>query len=340
MPTLLIDHEVTDLRTWLNAFNRSNDARAGTGVRSHRVSHPTSLAGHVRHLDAVDVVASTLQWSRPAGNASIGNLGHTAAGQSRLARGAAARVAVSMLVAGAGCSSSGHSADGGSSPGCIAAPARAVAKLKASLEPGATVTGLVGYRAHVDFAGSVDFLVARVTAPIHGLKPAASTVAWVWDGNSLSNFRDTGEIATPRLANFSVAGGGTDEAKTAADACLAKTLAQPQTFTVPTFTASNRLRISGALNGTVTGFFNCILTQADGQFQLGSSHLAVSISNVIAVSVINPPGGAKLWVFQNLPTGDGIPGVSVEPAGVRLHTSVAPLQGGKPLVFDGDLPCR
>src|SRR4051794_33119936 len=294
--------------------------------------YPTSLAGHVRRRDALDVVASTLQWPRPAGSASPANGRQTVAGYRWLARCAAAIVAIPTLVVGTGCSSSSHSADGGTSPGCISPPTGALAKLKASLEPGATVTGLVGHRAHVDFAGSVDFLAAPVTTPLHGYEPSTTTVDWVWDGNSLSNFRGSGEVATPRLAKFPVAGGGTDEAKTAAEACLTETLSrQPQSFTLPTFKPSNRLRITGALNGTVSGFFNCIVTQANGQFQVGSSHVAVSISNVVAVSVIHPPDGAKLWVFQNLPTtGDGVSGVSVEPTGVRLHTSVAPLNGGKP----------
>jgi hypothetical protein len=249
---------------------------------------------------------------------------------------------MSMLAVATGCSSSHRNAEPGASVGCISAPSAAVVRLKASLEPGATVTGLVGYRAHIEFAGSVDFLAAQVTTPIHGDKPASSTVDWVWDGSRLTNYRDSGEIATPTLPNFQVAGGGTDQATAATQTCLTEALSrQPRSFTIPTFTATNRLRITGALNGTITGFFNCVFTQAEGEFQLGSTHIAVSISNMIAVSVIHPPSGAKLWIFQNLPSAsDGIPGVSVGSTGVRLHTSVSPVNGEKPLVLDGDLPCR
>lgn len=240
------------------------------------------------------------------------------------------------------CSSRDRGSAPGASSGCASAPGRALAKLKANLEPGATVSGLVRHRAAVTFAGRVDFLAARVTTPIPGFHPTTSTVDWVWDGNSLYNLRD-GDIATPRLPNFPVVGGGSDEAKAAADACLARTLSQqPQSFTIPAIdTSSKQLRISGALNATVTGTFSCIVTQASGNFHVGSSTIAIQISNVIAVSVINPPGGAKLWVFQDLPTGpDGISGVAVTPTAVRLHTSVTPLQGGKSLVLDGALPCR
>lgn len=328
----------------LRGTDRCCRARVNGSYSARKLTDPTSLAGQVRRRDALDVVASTLHRPGPAGAAASTAEGRRlVAGHRRLAHCAAPVVAISMmLVVGAGCSSAAHSAGDGMSPGCISAPSHAIAKLKATLEPGATVTGLVGYRARVDFAGSVDFLAARVTTPLRGYKPTTSTVDWVWDGDSLSNLRGSGEIATPRLANFPVAGGGTDEAKTAAEACLTETLSrQPRSFTAPTFKASGHLRISGALTGTVTGFFNCILAQADGQFQVGSSHVAVSISNVVAVSVINPPGGARLWVFQDLPTtGDGVSGVSVGSTGVRLHTSVAALNGGKPLVLDGDLPCR
>jgi len=40
MATLHIEHSITDLTTWLGAFNRFADARKGAGVRAERVFVP------------------------------------------------------------------------------------------------------------------------------------------------------------------------------------------------------------------------------------------------------------------------------------------------------------
>ena len=40
MATLHIEHPITDLPTWLRAFNGFGDARTNAGVRSHRVHQP------------------------------------------------------------------------------------------------------------------------------------------------------------------------------------------------------------------------------------------------------------------------------------------------------------
>ena len=40
MPSLHIEHPITDLSTWLAAFNRFQEARAKAGVRSARVHQP------------------------------------------------------------------------------------------------------------------------------------------------------------------------------------------------------------------------------------------------------------------------------------------------------------
>lgn len=40
MPTLHIEHAITDLPTWLGAFNRFGDARRKAGVRAQRVHQP------------------------------------------------------------------------------------------------------------------------------------------------------------------------------------------------------------------------------------------------------------------------------------------------------------
>ena len=40
MATLHIEHPITDLQTWLGAFNRFEEARKKAGVRAQRVSQP------------------------------------------------------------------------------------------------------------------------------------------------------------------------------------------------------------------------------------------------------------------------------------------------------------
>ena len=40
MPTLRIEHEITDFETWLAAFSRLADARRQGGVRAQRVQRP------------------------------------------------------------------------------------------------------------------------------------------------------------------------------------------------------------------------------------------------------------------------------------------------------------
>jgi hypothetical protein len=40
MPTLHIEHPISDLQTWLGAFNRFEEARTKAGVRSQRVHQP------------------------------------------------------------------------------------------------------------------------------------------------------------------------------------------------------------------------------------------------------------------------------------------------------------
>ncbi len=40
MPTLHIEHPITDLDTWLGAFTRFDEARRNAGVRAQRVQQP------------------------------------------------------------------------------------------------------------------------------------------------------------------------------------------------------------------------------------------------------------------------------------------------------------
>ena len=47
MPTLHIQHPITDFETWAAAFNRFADARLRAGVRAHRVRRPVDDPNYV-----------------------------------------------------------------------------------------------------------------------------------------------------------------------------------------------------------------------------------------------------------------------------------------------------
>ena len=47
MPTLRIEHPITDFETWSAAFNRFVDARRRAGVRSQRVQQPVDDPNYV-----------------------------------------------------------------------------------------------------------------------------------------------------------------------------------------------------------------------------------------------------------------------------------------------------
>ncbi|HEY4401940.1 MAG TPA: hypothetical protein VGO38_07910 [Acidimicrobiia bacterium] len=47
MRTLHIEHEITDLDTWVAAFNRFAEARRDAGVRAERVQRPVDNPGYV-----------------------------------------------------------------------------------------------------------------------------------------------------------------------------------------------------------------------------------------------------------------------------------------------------
>jgi hypothetical protein len=47
MATLHIEHAITDLETWLSAFNGFADARRGAGVRSERIQQPVDDPGYI-----------------------------------------------------------------------------------------------------------------------------------------------------------------------------------------------------------------------------------------------------------------------------------------------------
>lgn len=47
MPTLHIEHPITDFDTWRSAFNQFADARRQAGVRAHRVQRPVDNPKYV-----------------------------------------------------------------------------------------------------------------------------------------------------------------------------------------------------------------------------------------------------------------------------------------------------
>jgi hypothetical protein len=47
MPTLHIEHPITDFETWSAAFNRLDEARRQAGVRSHKVQRPIDDLNYV-----------------------------------------------------------------------------------------------------------------------------------------------------------------------------------------------------------------------------------------------------------------------------------------------------
>ena len=47
MPTLHIEHPITDLETWLSAFNGFADARRQAGVRTERIQRPVDNPGYI-----------------------------------------------------------------------------------------------------------------------------------------------------------------------------------------------------------------------------------------------------------------------------------------------------
>lgn len=60
MATLHIEHPISDLETWLGAFNRFEDARQKAGVRSQRVHQPVDDDKYIFvTLDFGSVAAAT-----------------------------------------------------------------------------------------------------------------------------------------------------------------------------------------------------------------------------------------------------------------------------------------
>jgi hypothetical protein len=57
MPTLHIEHPITDFGAWSSAFNRFGEARRQAGVRAHRVSRPVDD----QHYVVVDLEFDTVE---------------------------------------------------------------------------------------------------------------------------------------------------------------------------------------------------------------------------------------------------------------------------------------
>ena len=67
MATLHIEHPITDLETWLGAFNAVAEIRSQVGCRSELVRHPAGNPNHVvvdLEFDTVDQAESFLEFLR------------------------------------------------------------------------------------------------------------------------------------------------------------------------------------------------------------------------------------------------------------------------------------
>lgn len=69
MATLHIEHAITDLPTWLEAFGRFAEARAGAGVRQTRIHQPVDDDHYIYvqlDFDAVEPATAFLDFLRAA----------------------------------------------------------------------------------------------------------------------------------------------------------------------------------------------------------------------------------------------------------------------------------
>jgi hypothetical protein len=80
MATLHIEHEITDLATWREAFDGFAEARAGAGVTASRIYQPIDDDAYVvLHLDFDTAEAAsqfqefleTVVWSTPANSPGL-----------------------------------------------------------------------------------------------------------------------------------------------------------------------------------------------------------------------------------------------------------------------------
>jgi hypothetical protein len=80
MPTLHIEHPITDFGTWCAAFNRVADARRRAGVRADRVQRPVDNPTYVvvdLEFDTTEEALAFLQfletrvWATPEGSPAL-----------------------------------------------------------------------------------------------------------------------------------------------------------------------------------------------------------------------------------------------------------------------------
>jgi hypothetical protein len=67
MPTLHIEHPISDLATWRTAFNQFADARRHAGVRAERVQTPVDDPGYIvvdLDFETIDEAEAFLQFLR------------------------------------------------------------------------------------------------------------------------------------------------------------------------------------------------------------------------------------------------------------------------------------
>jgi hypothetical protein len=81
MATLHIEHEITDLETWLGAFARFGEAREKAGVRAQRVARPVDDDNYIYvelDFDTVEQAEGfknfleTRVWSNPDASPALG----------------------------------------------------------------------------------------------------------------------------------------------------------------------------------------------------------------------------------------------------------------------------
>jgi hypothetical protein len=79
--TLHIEHEITDLETWLGAFGRFGEARSNAGVKAQRVHQPVDDDRYilveldfdtVEQAEAFKGFLETKVWSNPEASPGLG----------------------------------------------------------------------------------------------------------------------------------------------------------------------------------------------------------------------------------------------------------------------------
>jgi hypothetical protein len=81
MATLHIEHEITDLQTWLGAFARFEEARRNAGVKAQRVTQPVDDDNYIcveldfdttEQAEGFKSFLETKVWSNPDASPALG----------------------------------------------------------------------------------------------------------------------------------------------------------------------------------------------------------------------------------------------------------------------------